>query len=226
MDRARCAADVGVPDLFNAAIYFVDCHVREGRGASIAIECGDERVTHDALLDMVNRFGSALRDRLEVRPEERVVLLLLDTPAFAVAFFGAIKIGAVPIPTNTLWKPPDYRYVLKDSRARVAVVSEALLPQLAFMTFVTPLRSRRCCVGTAPAPMSTPSCRCWRLTWGTYRSYRRSTTCSSSSHLPRSPASDSLAIVAPSSRHRPPAEVHDDRHLTEHVGPCAPRLLC
>jgi benzoate-CoA ligase family protein len=134
MDRARCAADVGVPDLFNAAIYFVDRHVREGRGASIAIECGDERVTHDALLDMVNRFGSALRDRFEVRPEERVVLLLLDTPAFAVAFFGAIKIGAVPIPTNTLWKPPDYRYVLNDSRARVAVVSEALLPQLERLT--------------------------------------------------------------------------------------------
>jgi acyl-coenzyme A synthetase/AMP-(fatty) acid ligase len=134
MDRARSAADVGVPDLFNAATYFVDRHVREGRGASIAIECGDERVTHDALLDLVNRFGSALRDRLEVRPEERVVLLLLDTPAFAVAFFGAIKIGAVPIPTNTLWKPPDYRYVLNDSRARVAVVSEALLPQLERLT--------------------------------------------------------------------------------------------
>ena len=134
MDRARSAADVGVPDMFNAATHFVDRHVREGRGASIAIECGDERVTHDALLDIVNRFGSALRDRLEVRPEERVMLLLLDTPAFAVAFFGAIKIGAVPIPTNTLWKPPDYRYVLNDSRARVAVVSEALLPQLERLT--------------------------------------------------------------------------------------------
>ena len=134
MSRARTAADLGVPETFNVATHFVDRHVREGRGAKVAIECGDERVTYAALLEGVNRFGSALRDLLEVRPEERVLLLLLDTPAFPVAFFGAIKIGAVPIPTNTLWKPSDYRYVLNDSRARVAVVSEALLPQIEGLT--------------------------------------------------------------------------------------------
>ena len=42
----------------------------------------------------------------------------LDGPAFVYTFFGAIKIGAVPIPVNTLWKPADYRHVLNDSRAR------------------------------------------------------------------------------------------------------------
>jgi 4-hydroxybenzoate-CoA ligase len=127
--RIITAADLGVPETFNAATHFVDRHLAEGRGATIAIECGDECVTHAQLAERVNRFGRALRDELDVRPEERVVLLLLDTPAFAVAFFGAIKIGAVPIPTNTLWKPADYRHVLNDSRARVAIVSEELLPQ-------------------------------------------------------------------------------------------------
>jgi benzoate-CoA ligase family protein len=134
MSRALTAADLGVPETFNVATHFVDRHVAEGRGAKVAIECGDEQVTYAALFEGVNRFGSALRDFLEVRPEERVLLLLLDTPAFAQAFFGAIKIGAVPIPTNTLWKPSDYRYVLNDSRARVAVVSEALLPQIEGLT--------------------------------------------------------------------------------------------
>ena len=46
----------------------------------------------------------------------------------AASFFGAIKIGAVPVPINTLLKPVDYSYLLNDSRARVAIVSEALLP--------------------------------------------------------------------------------------------------
>jgi benzoate-CoA ligase len=124
------AAALGVPEAFNVATYFVDRHVREGRGARVAIECGDERVTYAQLLDGVNRFGSALVEQLSVRPEERIVLLLLDGPAFAYSFFGAIKAGAVPIPTNTLWKPADYRYVLNDSRARVLVVSEELLPQI------------------------------------------------------------------------------------------------
>ena len=51
-------------------------------------------------------------------------------PRVRLRFFGAIKIGAVPIPTNTLFKPADYEYILNDSRARVVVISEALLPQL------------------------------------------------------------------------------------------------
>src|SRR5262245_6618816 len=118
-----------VPETFNAAAHFVDRHLAEGRARHIAIECGDEHVTYEQLHERVNRFGSALRAQLDVRPEERVALLLLDGPAFAYTFFGAIKIGAVPIPTNALWKAADYRYLLDDSRARVLVVSEELLPE-------------------------------------------------------------------------------------------------
>jgi benzoate-CoA ligase family protein len=130
MLRATTAADLGIPETFNAATHFVDRHLHEGRGGNVAIECGHERVTYAQLAEGVNRFGSSLRDTLDVRPEERVPLLLLDGPAFAYAFFGAVKIGAVPVPANTLWKAPDYRYVLRDSRARVLVVSEELLPQI------------------------------------------------------------------------------------------------
>jgi benzoate-CoA ligase family protein len=117
-----------IPETFNVAAYFVDRHVAEGRGSKVAVECGDERVTFAQLRERVNRTGSALRDALGVRREERVMLLLLDTPDFTTSFFGAIKIGAVPVPVNTLWKAPDYRYVFNDSRARVLIISEALLP--------------------------------------------------------------------------------------------------
>jgi benzoate-CoA ligase len=120
-----------LPDVFNAAVYFVDRNVREGRGARIAIECGAERVTYQQVLERVNRFGNALRTVFDVRPEERIALLLLDTPEFPYSFFGAIKIGAVPIPVSTLWKAPDYQYVLNDSRARLLVVDASLLPTIA-----------------------------------------------------------------------------------------------
>ncbi len=120
----------GLPEQFNAADYFVDRHLREGRGGNVAIECGDQRLTYAELAERVNRFGNALKNQLEVRIEERVLLLLLDTPEFAISFFAAIKIGAVPVPVNTLLKPRDYEYLLNDSRSRVAIVSEALLPQV------------------------------------------------------------------------------------------------
>src|SRR5262245_14376228 len=126
----RTAADLRIPETFNVAAYFVDRNVAAGRGDRVAIECGDERVSYGDLLANVNRFGSALRDQLAVRPEERVLLLLADGPEFVYSFFGAIKIGAIPVPLNTMWRAADYQYVLRDSRASVIVVSEALLPQV------------------------------------------------------------------------------------------------
>jgi benzoate-CoA ligase len=120
------AADLGVPEIFNAATHFVDRNVASGRGSHVAIESGDKRITYDEVLRNVNRCGSALR-RLGVRPEERIMLLLLDGPEFVYSFFGAIKIGAVPIPLNTMWKAADYRHVIRDSRAAALIVSEELL---------------------------------------------------------------------------------------------------
>jgi benzoate-CoA ligase len=119
---------MAIPSLFNAASHFIDRHLDEGRADKVAIECGDERVTHGQLADGVNRAGNLLRS-LGVRAEERVVLLLLDTPDFARMFFGTIKAGAVAVPINTLWRAADYEYVLNDTRARVLVVSDMLLPE-------------------------------------------------------------------------------------------------
>src|ERR1700716_3392317 len=130
IERRAAAAVVSVPDRFNIADYLVDRHVREGRGGRTAILCGDESVSYAQVAERSNRGGTGLRS-LGVRREERVMLLLLDTPVFAYSFFGAQKIGAVPIPTNTLLKSQDYRYMLNDSRARAAIVSEPLMPQLA-----------------------------------------------------------------------------------------------
>ncbi len=118
-----------LPDPFNAASYFIDRHLAEGRAAKVAIECEDQRVTYHELHENINRVGNALR-QLDVRIEERVALLLLDGPEFAACFFGAIKIGAVAVPINTLLKPADYEYVLNNCRARVLFVNEELYSQI------------------------------------------------------------------------------------------------
>src|SRR3974377_1719140 len=116
---------------FNAATYFVDRHVKEGRDSDTAIECGDARITYGEVPRRVNQLGNALQRSLQVRREERVLLLLPDVPEFAFSFFGAIKIGAVPVPVNTLLKSQDYRYLLTNSRARVSSVGTAWLPLIA-----------------------------------------------------------------------------------------------
>ncbi|MCG8608663.1 AMP-binding protein, partial [bacterium] len=116
----------------NAADYFMDRNLREGRGEHLAIvDAGDGReYSYREIAEMTDRFGNALINALDTRIEERVMLILLDSPAFAACFFGSIKVGAVPIPANTLLKPHEYLYLLNDSRARVLVISAPLLPQV------------------------------------------------------------------------------------------------
>jgi len=95
--------DLNLPRQFNAAEYFVDRNVAEGRGDKTAILFEDRVYTYSQLLENVNRTANILNE-LGVGLETRVMLLLRDTPEMIFAFYGAIKAGAVPIPTNILMK--------------------------------------------------------------------------------------------------------------------------
>jgi benzoate-CoA ligase len=117
-----------LPPQFNVATWFVDRNVEEGRGASPAFHCEGRTLTYADVQDLVNRTGNALLE-LGIGMEDRVLVLCLDTPEFLGAFWGAIKIGAVPIPVNTLMRTPDYAYFLDDSRAKVAIISAPLLAE-------------------------------------------------------------------------------------------------
>jgi benzoate-CoA ligase len=120
---------IELPERLNAASVFVDVHVAEGRGPKPAILCGENTVTYHDLYRSVNRLGNALKE-LHVRMEERVAILLPDTPEWAFAFFGSMKIGAVAVPLNTMLMPKDYEYLLNDCRARVLIVDSSLLHRL------------------------------------------------------------------------------------------------
>lgn len=115
----------------NTAADFVDANIAAGRAGRVAVVdvATDRELTYADVLAGVNRAGNAFR-RLGVRPEERVMLLLPDCPEFIFAFYGAIKIGAVAVPVNTLLTPADYEYLLTDSRARVLVIHERFLPRI------------------------------------------------------------------------------------------------
>ncbi len=118
-----------LPDPYNAATTFVDDNVNVGRGERTAILYEDRRFTYRQVQEAVNRAGNSFRG-LGLDTEQRVLLVLPDCPQFAFSFFGAIKIGAVPIPVNPWMKSGDYEYLLDDSRARIVVVDEFALPEI------------------------------------------------------------------------------------------------
>ncbi|MGH9936641.1 MAG: AMP-binding protein, partial [Blastocatellia bacterium] len=117
-----------IPEKYNAAT-LIDADLEAGRGEKTAIHFGDERITYRDLFNRVCAMGRALR-ALGVAREQRVLLILNDTPAFPVAFFGAMRIGAVPVPVNPLYKASDYRFFLEDSYARVVITETSHLDKL------------------------------------------------------------------------------------------------
>jgi 4-hydroxybenzoate-CoA ligase len=112
---------------YNAAVEFVDRNVAEGRGGKTAFKDPRRALTYGELQDFSHRVGPALAG-LGVEREHRVAMLMLDTVDFPVVFWGALRAGIVPVPLNTLLAADQYRYMIEDSRARLVVVSPALLP--------------------------------------------------------------------------------------------------
>lgn len=128
-----------LPDQFNAASAFLDSNLQAGRGTRPAIYYQGQTYTYNQIAELANRVGNGLRD-LGVEMEQRVALLLLDSPPWAAAFFGGMKIGAVPVALNTSLRPSDYVYMLNDSRAKVLLISaevwpsvQSVLPELKYL---------------------------------------------------------------------------------------------
>src|SRR3954451_7598645 len=132
MKTAGAASISSFPRSLNIAAEYIDRPVAEGRGASSAVRVASsprEELTYGQLQALVNRAASALQ-AAGVEMEQRVALLLPDSTPWLAAFFGAAKLGAVPVPFNTILPASDHLYLLNDSRARALVVDAAIWSQL------------------------------------------------------------------------------------------------
>ncbi len=111
------------------ASHIVDRAIEAGRGSKIAYVTPGESLPYEELRRQVNRMGHLLRD-LGVRREQRVLLVLDDTTAFPIAFLGALRIGAVPVPVSVLEAADNFRHFIEDSYAELVVCDGKLLPTL------------------------------------------------------------------------------------------------
>jgi len=108
---------------YNAAADLLERSLTLARSNKIAVIDEAGACTYGELAQRVHRCANALRE-FGLEPGQRIVLCLLDTIDFPVSFLGSILAGIIPIPVNTLWTAPDYAFLLADSGAQAAVVSE------------------------------------------------------------------------------------------------------
>ncbi len=120
----------GVPERFNLGDFLLDQNLRAGRGARVALRWRDEAHTYERLVDDSARLARAFTD-LGLRMEERVLLAVSDRPEFADAWFATLRAGAVFAMVNPLLSEEEYAGYLEYTRARIAVIDEALAPAFA-----------------------------------------------------------------------------------------------
>lgn len=126
-DHSASPPRVSIPRDYNAAHDLLARNAtRPGKVAFMDALSG-EQLSYGELAEQSHRFANALRAQ-GFTPESRVLLAMLDTPQWPVAFLGCILAGVLPIAANTLLTTQDFEFMLRDSRARGLIVSHALLP--------------------------------------------------------------------------------------------------
>jgi len=118
---------MNLPDTFNFAEHLFA--LNRGRARKTAYVDDRGALGYGQLEDRSRRLAAALLAS-GVRREERVLLLMLDSSDWPVAFLGSLYAGVVPVAVNTLLTADDYAYMLANSGASAALVSGALLPVL------------------------------------------------------------------------------------------------
>jgi benzoate-CoA ligase family protein len=118
-----------VPQYYNITTKLVDEMVEKGLGGKVAVYYQDETYTYNEMQSLINKVGNALKI-LGVHMEERVMLIMYDSPEAIASFYGAIKIGAIPVPVNYMYTKHDYRYLLNNSRARTLIANDDFIEEI------------------------------------------------------------------------------------------------
>lgn len=99
-------------------------------GKKTALEFFGAPTTYRELGDQVSRAAEGLR-RLGVRAGDRVALVLPNSPQHVVAFYAALRLGAIVIEHNPLYTPRELRHQFEDHGARFAIVWDKLADTVA-----------------------------------------------------------------------------------------------
>jgi long-chain acyl-CoA synthetase len=118
---------------YNTATNFVLSYLAGGRYTV------GGRLTYRRLNELADRFATAL-DQLGVRKGDRVALMLPNSPHFVIAFFGAMKLGAIVVNNNPTYTARELCHQLQDSGAETIVLLNLFWPRLREIQEETPVK--------------------------------------------------------------------------------------
>jgi 2-aminobenzoate-CoA ligase len=120
------------PDRLNCVTEFVDRHVTEGRGASIAILApGGLSWTYADLATQVSRIANVLTGTLGLLPGNRVLLRAPNNPIMVAAYLAVIKAGGIVVATMPLLRAKELTEIVDKAEIGLALCDDRLMDELA-----------------------------------------------------------------------------------------------
>ncbi|MGZ8258532.1 MAG: AMP-binding protein, partial [Methylotenera sp.] len=118
-----------IPKHFNIGVACSDKHLGTPQADNIAMIVednllGTSTITFTELARKTDQFAQVLRN-LSVKVGDRVLIRLPNSLDYPIAFLGAMKMGAISVPTSTLLTAEEVAYLAKDSGATVLVTDAA-----------------------------------------------------------------------------------------------------
>jgi acyl-coenzyme A synthetase/AMP-(fatty) acid ligase len=110
-----------IPEKLNMGRLIVDYWAENGRADDVAIYHLDGRITYGTLKQLSDKFAGGIQ-KLGLTKGTRYVIRTPNMPEYMVAFLGGQKVGAVPIPTNTMLREYELEHIINNSES-VAVVT-------------------------------------------------------------------------------------------------------
>ena len=92
---------------------------------------GDEQLTHGEHFRRVESLAGVLVERFGVAKGDRVAIAMRNVPEWSVAFFAAVRVGAIAVPLNAFWNGEELAFALEDSGANVLIADGERLERLA-----------------------------------------------------------------------------------------------
>ncbi len=114
-----------IPSHFNIGAACTDCHLGTPQADNFAMIVEDDvlgtsTITFAEIARKTDQFAQLLRN-LGVKVGDRVLIRLPNSLDYPIAFLGAMKMGAIAVPTSTLLTAEEVAYLAKDSGATVLV---------------------------------------------------------------------------------------------------------
>ena len=124
-----------IPEFFNIGVACCDAHLDtpvENHLAMIVEDdnLGESRATYAELAARTSQFAQLLRKHA-IQPGDRVLIRLANSLDYPTAFLGAMKAGAIAVPTSTLLTAEEVIYLVKDSAAAVLTLDHATWASIA-----------------------------------------------------------------------------------------------